>query len=66
MHNFLHASELQEPRSETVQKRLAACSFRGAVRQGDGWEVVPMCEINAGQREEIYDGLLAGRDRSGS
>ena len=65
LHNFMHASELQEPRSEEVTKRLAACSFRGAVRRDGEWQVVSMCEMNAGPRAEIYD-AQAGRDSGSS
>ncbi|MEM1202330.1 MAG: hypothetical protein AAGN66_03780 [Acidobacteriota bacterium] len=52
-HNFMDASEIRG-RSETVEKRLAACAFRGAVRDGDGWRAVPMCAMNAEERETLY------------
>lgn len=52
-HNFMDAQEIRSG-SETVRNRLDACSFRGAVRNGDGWEAVPMCLMNAEQRPELY------------
>jgi len=58
LHNFMNAEEVAEPRSERVEKRLAACSFRGAVRRNGNWEAVPMCELNAGEREELYTGQI--------
>lgn len=54
MHNFMDAADLSEPRAPEVEDRLAACSFRGAVRRGDGWEAVSMCALNAGERETLY------------
>ena len=55
MHNFMDSADLSEPRAPEVETRLAACSFRGAVRRGGSWEAVPMCALNAGEREAIYD-----------
>jgi hypothetical protein len=54
MHNFMSASDVAEPRTADVDQRLHACSFRGAVRRNGGWEAVPMCAMNAGEREQIY------------
>jgi hypothetical protein len=54
MHNFMNASELREPLSETANRRLGACAFRGAVRRNGTWEAVPMCRMNAGLRESLY------------
>ncbi len=58
-HNFMSAQEVRSG-SETVHRRLAACSFRGAVRHGDGWEAVPMCSMNVEQRQELYAAQTAG------
>lgn len=56
MHNFMSAEDVAEPRSQEVEDRLAACSFRGAVRTSDGsWRAVSMCEMNSLEREGIYD-----------
>ncbi len=54
-HNFMSAAEIAEPRSEQVEQRLAGCSFRGAVRRGDDWVDVPMCAMNAVEREDLYN-----------
>ena len=54
MHNFMSASELAHPPSASVEKRLAACAFRGAVWQNGKWEAVSMCRMNAQQREQLY------------
>ncbi len=53
LHNFMSASDVATPRSVVVQKRLDACSFRGAVQRNGEWNPVPMCEINT-FREELY------------
>ncbi len=53
-HNFMDAQEVEAPRSETVAQRLAACSFRGAIRRGEEWTAVPMCTMNVEQREDLY------------
>ncbi|MEM7582690.1 MAG: hypothetical protein AAF560_04870 [Acidobacteriota bacterium] len=57
-HNFMSADEVAEPRSERVQQRLAACSFRGAVQRGGDWVDVPMCTMNARERESLYDAQI--------
>ena len=54
LHNFIDQADLTGVRSEETCKRLSACSFRGAVRGEDGWQMLPMCEVNALQRPEIY------------
>lgn len=54
MHNFMDDEQLSGDRSETVKERLKACSFRGAVNRGGKWEEVPMCEMNASIRPDIY------------
>ena len=59
MHNFMDDAELTGQRSATVQQRLEACSFRGAVKQDGEWKQVPMCEMNATMRREIYGGRIA-------
>ena len=46
MHNFIDAAALEYP-DQTVRDRLAACSFRGAVLEPEGWQAVPMCKLNA-------------------
>ncbi len=58
LHNFMSERQLAAG-GEEVEKRLRACSFRGAVRQGDDWVAVPMCEMNVRQREELYARQIA-------
>lgn len=58
MHNFMSRQDLTAPRSEIVEKRLAACAFRGAYRRNGQWEAVPMCEMNANFREAQYARLI--------
>ncbi len=61
-HNFMSVGEASEPHSETVAQRLAACSFRGAVQRGGEWTAVPMCAMNAEQREDLHaDRIRASR-----
>lgn len=53
-HNFMSAEQIRAG-GETVEKRLAACAFRGAVEGDDGtWTAVPMCSMNTDQRERLY------------
>ena len=59
LHNFMSAEEMAGPREERVQKRLAACSFRGAVRRGGEWQAVPMCEMNTAYRSDLYAAQVA-------
>lgn len=59
LHNFISVCELAEPRSEAVNKRLAACSFRGAVKRGEQWVAMPMCTMNAEHRAAIYAEQIA-------
>ena len=54
MHNFMSVEEVLRGGPE-VESRLAACSFRGAIRRDDRWEDVPMCSLNALERERLYD-----------
>lgn len=64
-HNFMSTEEVRSD-SDVVRKRLQACSFRGAVKSGDGWRSVPMCAMNADQREDLYAAQIAaagGRHR---
>ncbi|MFQ6021850.1 MAG: hypothetical protein ACE5NW_03935 [Acidiferrobacterales bacterium] len=63
LHNFMSARDLAEPRSETVNKRLAACAFRGVVRRGEHWIAVPMCTMNAHHRPHIYAEQIAASSR---
>lgn len=63
MHNFMSSDEvLTADSDETVRDRLAACSFRGAVRRNGSWEPVPMCAMNVEERESLYEAQI---DRSG-
>ncbi len=52
-HNFMDETEVRsdDPR---VQRRLQACAFRGAVKDGESWKAVPMCSLNSGDRADIY------------
>lgn len=54
MHNFMDADEIARGGSE-VEERLAACSFRGAVECDGRWVSVPMCSMNAVERETLYE-----------
>ena len=53
LHNFMDEQRVAA-RTAEVEQRLAACSFRGAVRRGGGWEAVPMCAMNSLEREAPY------------
>lgn len=53
MHSFMDQAEVAAGGPE-VAARLAACSFRGAVEVDGAWKAVPMCEMNAVHREELY------------
>ncbi len=53
-HNFMSARDVADP-DQATQERLAACAFRGATRRNGEWVAVPMCEINAGPREALYE-----------
>jgi len=58
LHNFMSTEQVHAG-GEEVERRLAACSFRGAVRRRDAggeesWEAVPMCTMNARERDELY------------
>ena len=58
MHNFMSTAAVVEG-SQEVQQRLAACSFRGAVEKDGVWEAMPMCTMNALDRESIYQLRIA-------
>ncbi len=61
-HNFMSAEQVRHPDAEAAA-RLRACSFRGAVERSDGSvESVPMCAMNAIEREDRYT-LEIGRGR---
>lgn len=62
-HNFMSADEVAEPRSDEVEKRLAACCFRGAVRRGGDWVAMPMCAMNGDYREALYSAQIASAGR---
>ena len=67
MHNFMSESQVAQPRSETVEKRLAACSLRTAVKRDDEWVAVPMCSMNVEEREALYRTKIeAGRKAPGA
>ena len=53
-HNFMDSTDLAEPRSATIEERLAGCCLRGAIEQDGEWVAVPMCTVNSGPREAIY------------
>ncbi|HRC84401.1 MAG TPA: hypothetical protein PK413_02185 [Thermoanaerobaculia bacterium] len=53
LHNFMSADQVAAGEGAT-RERLAACSFRGAVERDGVWQAVPMCEMNALEREELY------------
>lgn len=53
LHNFMSSDELARG-GEIVEKRLAACSFRGAVERDGEWVAVPMCSMNIEEREDLY------------
>ncbi len=61
-HNFMDASRVAQAASDTVtQARLAACVFKGAVknRATMEWEAVPMCSMNQSRWSELYEERLA-------
>ena len=55
MHNFMSDEQVSAGNDLVVRDRLAACSFRGAVKKDGEWVAVPMCEMNATMRPGIYD-----------
>ncbi len=59
LHNFMGQEEVAQPRTAEVEQRLHTCCFRGAVRRNGGWEAVPMCTMNASQRERLYEIQIA-------
>jgi hypothetical protein len=58
LHNFMSRAMIEAGGAE-VERRLAACAFKGVVRQGDAWTAVPMCSMNALEREVLYEAALA-------
>jgi hypothetical protein len=66
LHNFMSACDLAETHSEVVQKRLSACTFRGALKRGEDWIAVPMCTMNTEYREGIYAEQIAVGGRDGT
>lgn len=54
MHNFMDDDQLSGIQSPRVKERLNACSFRGAVKQDGKWKAVPMCQMNASLRQDLY------------
>jgi hypothetical protein len=54
MHNFIDAEEVIKPSCQNTRDRLAACSFRGAIERDGHWIPVPMCEVNAEIRPDLY------------
>jgi len=59
MHNFMSRDALQHPQSAEVRDRLAACSFRGAVKKDGEWTALPMCSMNIDERETHYRTRIA-------
>ncbi len=59
LHNFMSEEEIAEPRSAEVIQRLHTCAFRGAVLRNGEWEAVPMCTMNAVEREQLYEIQIA-------
>ena len=57
-HNFMDEAQVAAGGPE-VERRLAACSFQGAVERDGRWEAVPMCSMNAVDREGIYARQIA-------
>lgn len=62
LHNFMGGAQVAAG-GEEVEKRLKACSFRGAVQREGEWVAVPMCEMNAVEREGLYQ-LEIGRAKN--
>ncbi len=60
LHNFMSSADLVRPRTEVVEKRLAACMFRGAVAHEGDWAAVPMCQMNVAEREAYYTRQIHG------
>lgn len=54
VHDFIDQSRLRGPLDPGVARRLRNCALRGPVRRGDGWEMQPMCWINAVTRAERW------------
>ena len=59
LHNFMGASDLTAPRGSSVEDRLSACVFKGAVCRNGSWDAVPMCEMNVRHRESLYSDRIA-------
>jgi len=62
MHNFMSAAEVAAGASNpTIQARLQACVFKGAVKHDGAWTAVPMCSMNEAQWRAILDRRIAAR-----
>ncbi|MEM6795526.1 MAG: hypothetical protein AAF725_16225 [Acidobacteriota bacterium] len=59
-HNFMSSEEIRRGGPE-VERRLAACSFRGATRTESGWQAMPMCSMNTDTRERLYSIAISQR-----
>ncbi|HEX4954974.1 MAG TPA: hypothetical protein VF017_16410 [Thermoanaerobaculia bacterium] len=59
LHNFMSSAQVRQGGQE-VTERLAACSFRGAVERDGEWQAVPMCQMNALERENLYQAEITG------
>jgi len=60
MHNFMSAAEVAAGAGNpTVQARLQACVFKGAVKHDGAWTAVPMCSLNEAQWRAILDRRIA-------
>ena len=61
IHNFMDAAQVARASHDpTIQARLDACVFKGAVRDRatGGWEAVPMCAMNERRWADLYDERL--------
>lgn len=66
MHSFMNASEVDGTRTREIQQRLDACAFRGSIMRDGRWLSLPMCEVNAGVREQLYsDATVQSIDGNG-
>jgi hypothetical protein len=57
MHNFISQQDLEEPRSNTIQRRIKACAFKGVIKIDNEWEAISMCEMNVNIRPKIYGNI---------
>ncbi len=55
MHNFMDATQVASASTDpTIQARLDACVFKGAVKQNGEWTAVPMCRMNESMWRNVY------------